>query len=164
MSTLVAVISDTHMPRGSRRLPDECVRRLDAADLVLHAGDFVTADVLEELRGLGRLEAVHGNMDDDALRRSLPGERIVEVAEVRIGLVHEGGPKQERPARLAGRFPSCHAVVYGHTHMPEILRHGRTWILNPGSPTERRRSPAPTLLMLRIDGTALAPELVLLPA
>jgi uncharacterized protein len=152
------------MPRGARRLPDECLRRLDEADLVVHAGDFVAAEVLEELQAHGRLEAVHGNMDDEALRRSLPRERVVEVGEARIGVVHDGGPKRGRPARLAARFPDCHAVVYGHTHVPEMLRHRRTWILNPGSPTERRRSPAPSLIVLRVERTSVAPELVLLSA
>lgn len=151
------------MPRGSRRLPDECMHRLDDADLVLHAGDFVAAEVLEQLRAHAPLEAVHGNMDEEGLRRSLPREQTVEVEGARIGLVHDGGPKQGRLARLTGQFANCEAVVYGHTHMPEVLRHGRTWILNPGSPTERRRSPAPSLIVLRVDGSTVAPELVLLP-
>lgn len=85
----VAVIADTHLPRGSRRLPEECLARLAAADLILHAGDFVSVAFLEELRGLGPpVRVVHGNMDEAALRETLPRERVVEVAGTRIGMVH----------------------------------------------------------------------------
>jgi uncharacterized protein len=150
------------MPRGARTLPEQCVRRLEEADLVLHAGDFVADDVLEQLRGYGPLEAVHGNMDEEGVRRALPKEQIVDVGETRIGLVHDAGPRKGRPARLAGQFPDCDAVVYGHTHWPEASRHRRMLILNPGSPTERRRSPAPSLLLLRVAGRTIEPELVFL--
>jgi uncharacterized protein len=150
------------MPRGARSLPDACVRWIEQADLVLHAGDFVADEVLEQLRGYGPLEAVHGNMDDEDLRRALPRERVVEVGEARIGLVHDGGPRKGRPARLAARFPDCDAVVYGHTHWPEASRHRRMLILNPGSPTERRRSPAPSFLLLRVSARTIEPELVFL--
>jgi putative phosphoesterase len=129
---------------------------------VLHAGDFVSGNVLEQLRGYGALEAVHGNMDEEGLRRTLPRERLVEVGEARIGMVHDPGPRKGRAARLAARFKGCDVVVYGHTHWPEVSRHGRMLILNPGSPTERRRSPAASFLLLRVEGRTLEPELVLL--
>ena len=126
------------MPRGSRRLPDECLRLLAESDLIVHAGDFVALSVLEELARLAPVAAVHGNMDEPELRAALPERRVVEVGESRIGLVHDGGPRAGRPERLAGWFPECDAVVYGHSHLPEVTRHGPLWILNPGSPTERR--------------------------
>jgi putative phosphoesterase len=151
------------MPRGSRRLPDECARRLAAADLILHAGDFVAWSVLEELRELGPVEGVHGNMDDEALRRALPAERVVEVGGARIALLHEPGPAAGREARLAARFPGCAAVVYGHTHLPQVARVGGMWILNPGSPTERRRAPERSMLVLDVRDTTVAPQLVTLP-
>lgn len=158
--TLVAVISDTHLPRGKRDLPEECLRRLEEADLVLHAGDFVASDVLGMLERLGPVEAVHGNMDAEALRQQLPRDRVVEVGETRIGMVHDAGPRAGRPERLVERFPGCDAIVYGHTHMPEATRLRATWILNPGSPTERRRAPAHSMLILRIEGRAIEPELI----
>lgn len=138
------------------------MRWLERADLVLHAGDFVSSDVLEQLRGYRRIEAVHGNMDDESLRRALPKQQVVEVGEARIGLVHDAGPRKGRAERLAARFPDCDAVVYGHTHLPEASRHGRMLILNPGSPTERRRAPAPSFLLLHVAGRKIEPELVLL--
>jgi hypothetical protein len=132
------------------------------ADLVIHAGDLVAASVLEELRGMGPVEAVHGNMDEAALRAELPAERVVEVGGVRIGLVHDAGAAQRREARLAARFPGCHVVVYGHTHLPQLARHGGVLVLNPGSPTERRRAPAHTMAELVIDSGQIRAELVTL--
>jgi putative phosphoesterase len=151
------------MPRGARRLPDECVRRLEAADLIVHGGDFVAMSVLQELRRLGPVEAVHGNMDEPAVRSLLPAERIVEVEGARIGVVHDGGPREGREARLVARFPTCHAVVYGHSHLPQIADHDGVLILNPGSPTERRRAPAHTLIELEVGANRLVPRLVELP-
>jgi uncharacterized protein len=157
----IAVISDTHLPRGARRLPDECVLRLRRADLVLHAGDIATRDVLEWLRTLGPpVQAVPGNVDEPALHAELPETRVVEAAGVRIGLVHVPGERAGREARLIARFPGCAAVVYGHTHAPQVERHDGVWILNPGSPTERRRAPTRTMLELVVTGGDLAPVLV----
>jgi putative phosphoesterase len=158
---LIAVIADTHLPRGSRRLPAACVERLRAADLVLHAGDLTSAAFLEELRALGPpVLAVYGNMDEPALREALPKELVVEAEEARIGMVHIPGPAVGREARLSARFPECDAVVYGHTHIPQVeLVEGR-WILNPGSPTERRRAPRHTLIELHVTGKVLQPRLI----
>jgi putative phosphoesterase len=143
-------------------LPDACVRELERADLILHAGDFVAASVLEELRGFGPVEAVYGNMDEPALRESLPKERVVEVEGLRVGLVHIPGPAAGREGRLVARFPGCAAVVYGHTHVPQVERVGDVWILNPGSPTERRRAPVHSMLVLEVARGELRPELVTL--
>jgi putative phosphoesterase len=159
----VAVIADTHLPRGARKLPPECVRLLTGADVVLHGGDFVSADFLDELRTLGPpVEGVHGNMDEPALKELLPRERVVEVGETRIGMVHIPGPAAGREARLAARFPDCDAVVYAHTHVPQVERFQHLWILNPGSPTERRTSPVHSMLVLEIRGGRITPELVTL--
>ena len=124
------------------------MRELARADLILHAGDVVTAAVLRELEAYAPVEAVFGNMDEPALQASLPERRVVEVEGARIGLVHIPGPRGGREARLAAWFAGCDAVVYGHTHVPQVERHGGVWILNPGSPTERRRAPARSLIVL----------------
>lgn len=158
---LVAVVADTHMPRGGRRLPDACVEHLRAADAILHACDVVTAPVFEELAALGPpLHAVHGNMDDAVLCERLPATLVVEAGGLRIGMTHEPGPRAGREQRLAARFPGCAALVYGHTHEPQVARAGETWILNPGSPTERRRAPSHTMLVLEVTGDRLTPELI----
>ncbi len=149
------------MPRGSRRLPDECVERLRVADLILHAGDFVAAAFLEELRALGPpVEAVYGNADEPFLKESLEKQRVLEVAGARIGMVHNAGPASGREERLLRRFPGCGAIVFGHTHVPIVDRWEGVWLLNPGSPTERRRSPTKTMIELRVDGATLVPKLV----
>jgi putative phosphoesterase len=159
----VAVISDTHLPRGTRALPDECVRLLGGADLVLHGGDFVSAQFLEELQKLGPpVEGVCGNMDEPALKAALPQQRVVEVDGLRIGMVHDPGPRAGREARLAARFADCEAVVYGHTHVPQMERFQHLWVLNPGSPTERRSAPVHSMLVLRLRAGRITPELVTL--
>ena len=104
--------------------------------------------MLEELRGLAPVAAVHGNMDERALRDALPARLVAEHEERRIGLVHDAGPATDRHLRLREWFPGCDVVVYGHTHAPEVVRAGGTWFVNPGSPTERRRAPAHTMAVL----------------
>jgi uncharacterized protein len=101
-------------------------------------------------------------MDEPALRETLPRERVVEVAGKKIGMVHIPGPRAGRDARLTAGFPECDAVVYGHTHVPEVERLDEVWILNPGSPTERRAAPVHSMLLLTIRGSRLTPELVTL--
>jgi uncharacterized protein len=157
---LVAVIADTHLPRGVRRLPDECVRLVSESDLVLHAGDVVAESVLEELSSLAPVEAVAGNMDHAALRAVLPKRRVIEVEGVQIGIVHDGGPRAGREDRLRAAFPGCAAVVYGHSHVPQLERHGNVWIVNPGSPTERRSAPGHSMALLRVSDGALEPSLI----
>lgn len=116
--------------------------------------------MLEELRALGPVEAVYGNMDEPALKEALPERRVVEVDGARIGMVHIPGPQSGRSTRLASRFPDAQAVVYGHTHVAEQVRVGGVWILNPGSPTERRRAPSRTMFELGVEGAEIRPRLV----
>jgi putative phosphoesterase len=153
----VAVISDTHLPRGARRLPERCLERLRAADLILHAGDLTSAAVLEELEALGPpVGAVLGNVDEPALQALLPEERVVAVAGARIGMRHV----PDRRERLLARFPGCGAVVFGHTHVPLVEERKGVWLLNPGSPTERRRSPFHSMLVLEVEAGGIRPELI----
>jgi putative phosphoesterase len=144
-------------------LPDECVRLLKGAQLILHGGDFVSAQFLQELRGLGPpVEGVSGNMDEPALKETLPKQHVVEIEDVRIGMVHDAGPRVRREARLAARFEDCDAVIYGHTHIPQVERFQHLWVLNPGSPTDRRNAPSHTMIVLTVKGRRITPELVTL--
>jgi uncharacterized protein len=136
------------------------LRLLEEADLVLHAGDIVSAGALDDLASFGPVEAVLGNMDQTELHATLPERRIVEVEGVRIGLVHDAGPRSGREERLRAAFPGCAVIVYGHTHVPQLERHGGVWIVNPGSPTERRSSPAHSMAVLRVADGAVKPRLV----
>ena len=139
------------------------MRLLKGADLVLHGGDFVSVQFLEELRRLGPpVEGVCGNMDEPALKEALPRQRVVEAGELRIGMVHDAGPRAGREARLAARFEDCEAVVYGHTHVPQVERFQHAWLLNPGSPTERRSAPVHSMIVLTVQGRRITPELVTL--
>jgi uncharacterized protein len=144
---LIAVISDTHLPRGNRTLPAACVERLRSADLILHAGDLMTADVLADLRALGApVEAVHGNVDDEQVRRLLPSARLVDAGGARIAITHDAGPAVGRLERLRLRFADADAVVFGHSHVPLHERDDSGFqIFNPGSPTDRRRQPVHTM-------------------
>jgi uncharacterized protein len=160
---LVAVISDTHLPRGNRALPAACVERLRSADLILHAGDLVTADVLADLRALGPpVQAVHGNVDDEQVRRLLPSARLVDAGGARIAMTHDAGPAAGRLERLRARFADADAVVFGHSHMPLHERDDSGFqIFNPGSPTDRRRHPVHTMGLARVgDDGDLSFELV----
>jgi putative phosphoesterase len=159
---LIAVISDTHMPRGARQLPDACVERIAAAELVLHAGDVMTAPVLAELEAIGPpVVAVQGNMDDAELRRRLPVERVVDAGGVRIAMVHDAGPRVRRLERLQRRFGDrADAVVFGHSHLLLYEERGGFQIFNPGSPTERRRAPSHTMGMARVRKGRVTFELV----
>jgi uncharacterized protein len=141
----------------------ECVRELGHADLILHGGDFVAASVLRELAELAQVEAVYGNVDEPALQALLPERRVVEVEGARIGMVHIAGPRVGREERLVSLFPGCDAVLYGHTHVPQAEQHQGVWILNPGSPTERRRAPQRSMLVLDIGTEGLEPQLIALP-
>jgi uncharacterized protein len=145
---LIAVISDTHLPRGSRRLPEACVERIAGADLLLHAGDFSTLEVLRELEAIGPpLVGVHGNVDSADLRRLLPAERVVDAEGARIAMLHDAGPRAGRLERLRRRFGErTDLVIFGHSHLPLHERAPDGFqIFNPGSPTERRRAPAHTM-------------------
>ena len=160
---LVAIISDTHLPRGNRTLPAACVERLRSADLILHAGDLVTADVLADLRALGPpVQAVHGNVDDEQVRRLLPSARLVDAGGARIAMTHDAGPAGGRLRRLRARFADADAVVFGHSHIPLHERDDSGFqIFNPGSPTDRRGQPVHTMGLARVgDDGDLSFELV----
>jgi uncharacterized protein len=143
---LVAIISDTHLPRGRRRLPEPCVELLRGAALIVHAGDVSTAAELQALRALGpQVLAVAGNVDEPALQAALPREARLRVGASEVAVVHDGGPARGRLARLRARFPECAAVVFGHSHVPMHERERGFQIFNPGSPTDRRRTPTHTM-------------------
>jgi uncharacterized protein len=120
-------------------------------------GDFSTLSALEELRAYGPVEGVHGNMDDPALRATLPERRVLEHEGLRVGLVHDPGPGAGRHERLLGWFPECDIVAYGHTHLPELTKVGKVWLVNPGSPTERRRAPEHSMALVRGREPVLVP-------
>ena len=142
----LAIISDTHLPRRARAIPEPCLERLRAADAILHAGDLIELSVLEELEALGPpVHAVRGNVDSAELQARLPLTKVVEAGGARIAMVHDGGRAHGRLERLRRRFPDARAVVFGHSHLPLHEERDGFAIFNPGSPTERRRAPRHTM-------------------
>jgi putative phosphoesterase len=153
---LVAVIADTHLPKGARRLPELCLEWVARADALIHAGDFATVGVLRELEAIcPEVYAVHGNVDEPALRRLLPASRQLELGGRRIALVHDAGAARGRLERMKDRFPGAEAVVFGHSHIPLHERSSGFQIFNPGSPTERRRAPHRAMGLLRVSRSGL---------
>jgi putative phosphoesterase len=150
---LIAVLADTHMPKGGRVLPERCVEILREADATLHAGDFFALERLREIESLSRgpVHAVHGNVDQADLRELLPETVEVEFDGARVAMIHDAGPSKGRLGRMRKRFPDADAVVFGHSHLPLHEEEDGFQIFNPGSPTERRRAPRHSMGILRIE-------------
>jgi putative phosphoesterase len=147
---LIAVIADTHLPKGSRRIPDPCLELISGADAVIHAGDLTAPAVLDDLESLCPVvHAVHGNVDEPALRERLPEALELDLGGHRVAVLHDSGPARGRLARLRRRFPGSDAVIFGHSHLPLLEAQEGFQIFNPGSPTERRRAPRRSMGLLR---------------
>ncbi|MFC5664267.1 metallophosphoesterase family protein [Kitasatospora misakiensis] len=150
--------SDTHVPTRARSLPAPLLDALDDADVVFHAGDWVDTATLDLFRARSeRLVAVHGNNDGAALRAQLPEIARVSLQGVRFAVVHETGPARDRERRCEARFPDVDVLVFGHSHIPwDSHAPGGLRLLNPGSPTDRRRQLFATYLTARLDDGHLA--------
>jgi uncharacterized protein len=150
----LVIIADTHVPKRARDLPEPVWRAIDTADVVVHAGDWVDVPLLDAiLARSARLVGVHGNNDPPELRARLPEVARVELDGVRLAVVHETGPAAGRERRCAARFPDRDVVVFGHSHIPWDSRApAGPRLLNPGSPTDRRRQPHATYLTAVADG------------
>jgi putative phosphoesterase len=160
---VIALISDTHLPRGARRLPDACVEYIRGADLLLHAGDIATREVLGEIEAIGPpVRAVWGNVDSAGLREDLPEDLTVDAEGAQLAMLHDAGPARGRLARMRRRFPDAAAVVFGHSHIPLHEEADGLQIFNPGSPTERRRQPHHTMGMARAGAGRVEFDLVAL--
>ncbi|MFF4881967.1 metallophosphoesterase family protein [Streptomyces nigra] len=151
------LISDTHLPKRAKALPEPLLAELPGADVVFHAGDWVdtaTLDLLESRSA--RLVAVYGNNDGPGLRARLPEVARAELGGLRFGVVHETGAAQGREARCAARFPDLDVLVFGHSHIPwDTTAATGLRLLNPGSPTDRRRQPYCTYMTATVDAGAL---------
>jgi putative phosphoesterase len=164
VATRLLLLADTHVPKRARALPEQVWRAVEAADLVGHAGDWVEPELLDELEARSaRLLAVWGNNDGAGLRARLPEVARATVDGVRIAVVHETGSAAGREARCDAAYPGTDLLVFGHSHIPwDSTTPGGLRLLNPGSPTDRRRQPVCTMRTVVADAgelrhTALVP-------
>ncbi|MDD7961211.1 metallophosphoesterase family protein [Microbacterium thalli] len=156
MATRLLLLADTHIPGRARVLPDAVLAAADAADLIVHAGDWVSTAVLDELERHGEVIGVWGNNDGDDLRARLPEVARRRIEEVDVAVVHETGASTGREKRMDAAYPDDDVLVFGHSHIPWDTTTPRGLrLLNPGSPTDRRRQPHKTFLTLTVDGAEL---------
>jgi putative phosphoesterase len=155
---LAVVMADTHVPRRARALPEGLIPHLGRADLILHAGDLMDPALLDELAAYAPVEAVRGNLDPPDL--DLPETFEFEFGGARIAMIHDSGRKQGRRTRLRRRFPDARVVVFGHSHIPFLEDEGGLMLLNPGSPTDRRRQPRYTFALLRTEEGRVRAEIL----
>jgi putative phosphoesterase len=158
----VAVLADTHVRESrSTMLPPRALHELARADVILHAGDVVEAVLLAELRALAPVHAVLGN-NDGALGGVLPDVLELTLDGVRVGMIHDSGPRAGREGRLRRRFPDADVVVFGHSHIPwDAAGLDGQWLFNPGSATQRRSQPHRTMGVLELaDGRLRAHDVV----
>ncbi|SDO61840.1 hypothetical protein SAMN04487848_1734 [Microbacterium sp. ru370.1] len=147
MPTRLLLLADTHVPKRARSLPAAVRRAASGVDLIVHAGDWVQESVLDELSAIGPVLGVWGNNDGDDLRARLPEVARAEIDGVRLAVVHETGPATGRENRMDAAFPEADVLVFGHSHIPwDSETPAGLRLLNPGSPTDRRRQPACTLM------------------
>ena len=161
----VVVVSDTHAPRFWKGCPPAVARQLEGADLILHAGDVCIPEVLDELSAFAPVRVVLGNNDGPEVAAWGAEETLeLELDGLRVGMIHDAGPKDGRLARMQRRFPTADLVVFGHSHIPLDAAADRLRILNPGSPTDKRRQPHRTLAELTItEGRLVEARIVELP-
>jgi uncharacterized protein len=159
---MLLLIADTHVPKRARDLPARVWDEVAEADVVIHAGDWVAPDLLDALEArASRLVACWGNNDGPALRARLPEVADVTLAGVRFTVVHETGSASGRETRMSRRYPDSQALVFGHSHIPwDTTSETGLRLLNPGSPTDRRRQPFCTYMTARVEAGALT-EVVL---
>ena len=156
MSPLAVVVADTHIPSRARTLPEGLAPYLECADLILHAGDLMDPALLEELAAHAPVEAVRGNMDPAGLPETLE----LEFGGVRVAMIHDSGPRRGRRARVRRRFPEARVAVFGHSHIPFLEDEDGLMLLNPGSPTDRRRQPRHTFALLRAEEGEVRAEIL----
>ena len=160
MSPLAAVIADTHVPRRAKAMPEGLLPHLERADLILHAGDLLDPALLDDLAACAPVRAVRGNLDPPEAR--LPETVEFEFGGVSIAMIHDSGPKRGRRNRMRRRFQRARVVVFGHSHIPWLEDGEGLLLLNPGSPTDKRRQPEYTFALLWVEDAEVRAEVLAL--
>ncbi len=155
----IAVLADTHIPKRAKRLPTTALKILQAADVIIHAGDIVSEEFLQSLQDLAPCYAVLGNND---LTLSLPERLEVTLGGVSIAILHDSGPSHGRGRRMRKEFPHADILVFGHSHIPMNVVEDGLLLFNPGSATDRRQQPNFTMGMLTVDEGEASSEIIVL--
>jgi putative phosphoesterase len=156
----VLVLADTHVPDHARALPETLTPHLEWAELILHGGDVTSAATLAELETHAPVRAVCGNIDRWELREQLPETLGLQLGTASVAMIHDSGPREGRERRLRGRFPEAELIIFAHSHQPVNDVVDGVRFLNPGSPTWKRRAPAPTVARLVAGDGPLEPQLI----
>lgn len=160
MTPLAAVSADTHIPRRAKGLPETLLPHLERAGLILHAGDLMEPALLDEFEGYAPTRAVRGNLDPPEM--DLPETLEFEFGGVRVAMIHDSGPERGRRPRMRRRFPDARVVVFGHSHIPWLDDEDGLMLLNPGSPTDKRRQLEHTFALLRTENGEARAEIIAL--
>ena len=160
MASLAVVLADTHIPRRAKGLPEGLLPYLEEADLILHAGDLLDPKLLDELALYAPVRAVKGNVDPPEV--DLPETLEFDFGGARVAMIHDSGRREGRRRRLARRFPEARVIVFGHSHIPFLEDEDGLFLLNPGSPTDKRRQPEHTFALLRIERGEVRAEILVL--
>lgn len=155
----IGVISDTHIPRRARQIPEQVLRGFAGVDLILHAGDLMDESVIYTLKKIAPIEAVAGNMDSDDLHFSLGRQKLLKLSGYKIGLIHGDGIYKTTVERAYDAFPGADCVVFGHSHNPYSDYYQGVYMFNPGSPTDKRSNPDFSYGILRLESTGIRGEI-----
>ncbi|QTC43146.1 metallophosphoesterase family protein [Bacillus sp. V3] len=139
----ITVLSDTHLPKGRRKLPDNLIKDIQESEFIIHAGDFQSAESYKEIARFGELVGVYGNVDDREIRNILPKRRVCLINGVKIGIVHGDGKGKTTEMRARESFDNeeVDMIIFGHSHIPYLRYHDGVLLFNPGSPTDKRKMP-----------------------
>ena len=154
----IAILADTHIPKRAAKLPASAWEVIKGADAIIHAGDVVTQQFLDQLAAIAPLYAVRGNNDDGL--SDLPEVLQLELAGVPIAVIHDSGDKKGRAARMRKRFPAARVVIFGHSHIPLNEDQDGLLLFNPGSPTDRRKQPECTMGILMLGDSRISAEII----
>jgi uncharacterized protein len=160
LTLLAVVLADTHIPRRAKGLPEGVLPYLEEANLILHAGDLLDSALLDKLVLYAPVHAVRGNVDPPEV--DLPETLELGFGGVKLAMIHDSGRREGRRRRLARRFPEARVIVFGHSHIPFLEDEDGLLLLNPGSPTDKRRQPEHTFALLRVERGEVRAEILVL--
>ncbi|PID14281.1 YfcE family phosphodiesterase [Sporosarcina sp. P34] len=149
----IVITGDTHMPGRGKGLPSRLIKECETADLILHTGDWKSVEVVQMLSEFAEVKGVSGNVDEEDIKELFPLQQVIQAEHVSIGLVHGHGEKKTTEKRAIEAFEGVplDVIVFGHSHIPMLRYLNKTLLLNPGSPTDKRKLPHYSFAILHIN-------------